>query len=849
MICEAGTSTTILSDLENLYSFTASSGANLTTNSHNIRCYGNITLSGATSISNGGSSIFYSEYEDANPLIVYVDSSASNISGCDFHVKMYDGVTTQARGISILSTIKDLYVTGYQRVIYHAHLLRVTSAQNWYFNMSDLTYLTTSGAASTVSGNIQFNGASSIGRLNIAGWPWYNSAPQQTTLTCNGTVTGQYLNLAGINAAGTADWGALTSIVGGLGDGGGNSANIVGTTSKTVYYTGNTGSLSDTSKIVRKLLNFNGTSSYVNLSNALSYLMTTTNSWTLDFSLICNNNARILSNICTSPSPSPGFDIFSDSGRIYLILNQVWTTDTLFVYTPVIGFSTRKRVTIKYAGNKLLSGISVLIDNVSVSVSKNFNNLSSTTLTQSSSHTKIGASQANSSGGVASLLNGSISDMKIWSSVVDPTTTTLLPDLLNMSLDEGGAYANGTILYDRSSSSNNATMQGFSTNPWTNSGTGYSVLPQDTVICDANSFTTTGQTLTIDRFFPFRNFICNNVVNSPTIHIATYYQPSGNVDFSGFASMTNTNSYPLRLFSFQDVTLKAATGMDFKALNAYVTSGKSLTMLSDITASTGSNITWGIFKPNGYKLLTSNIIVGFATMAFSSKSGVDFTSGVLALTGVGEVFLQNLRYLSIQLQNTYGSCVVRLTDTTAVEKIIRFHSYASNAYDIPFGGVELVSGTLRFTCTYNTSTIVSKLFLYLKKLILAAGTTVNFFDSTLFTNHKTIIGSIETSGTAANPVTISPYNSGATMNVDISSDKLNVSGVLDAGQADVTGINCSQLNTFYTRKTMTNCTRVYNQVPYLINEIKPFGRLRSEIANKINGVYDFNNIKTIETYN
>jgi hypothetical protein len=66
------------------------------------------------------------------------------------------------------------------------------------------------------------------------------------TITCNGTVTGQWCNISDIAAAGSASWN-LASITGGSGNLGGNSG-ITFTTGQNCYWYQNGGSFSDTSK-------------------------------------------------------------------------------------------------------------------------------------------------------------------------------------------------------------------------------------------------------------------------------------------------------------------------------------------------------------------------------------------------------------------------------------------------------------------------------------------------------------------------------------------------------------------------------------------------------------------------
>jgi hypothetical protein len=104
---------------------------------------------------------------------------------------------------------------------------------------NDLTITGTSATAKAILGSLNTNAAGTF----LDGIVPYGPT---RTITCNGTVTGQWCNIADITAAGSAGWN-LSAITGGSGNLGGCSG-ITFTTGQNCYWYQNAGSFSDTSK-------------------------------------------------------------------------------------------------------------------------------------------------------------------------------------------------------------------------------------------------------------------------------------------------------------------------------------------------------------------------------------------------------------------------------------------------------------------------------------------------------------------------------------------------------------------------------------------------------------------------
>ena len=651
----------------------------------------------------------------------------------------------------------------------------------------------------------------------------------QRTLTCNGTISIANCVFRDIVGAGSASWNFVQSTD--VGDGSNNSG-ITFAKPKNLHWIGTAGgNWNDAANWAQRVLTFNGTSSYISITNNLTYLHTTTNSWSINVKVnyIQNNKYK---NIIGNRFDS-GFGImfyYSSGYRLQICLSKTASTDELKLTYDMSAYTGTNLLDlhITYNGTKSSSGLILKINNTTISPISNVSTLSSNTI-NTTYLIRIGCDGAGTG-----VFDSFINDLKIWSSVVDPTTTTILPDILDMSLDEGGAYSNGTILYDRSASGNNGTMQGFSSNPWTNYVTGRIPLVDDECY-DANSITSTGQTITYNGNRAMHGNIKNNgLANSPTL-VTTYDQYfSGNVDVSGFGSLThNSKTVYLSKALSADMTLKANDSINFY------------------------NIQWASISTAPYQLiLGSNInILGTMNIPASPQNGMIlnissytfkcniFNVNFKSVSGNGTIEIGTSIFIhpSVFANNTNQNFTLKLKGAT-----VTLNQSYGTAFDFTnlFGNLIIDCDT---ACVFNLISGSSRPTLNFKNIHFnQAGKPFTFYgDGGTFGSQRIVADSITSNGTSESPIAVTASNGQG--KIDISSAKLSVSGVLYFGYCNMTNIICSNYNTLYAKGTQTGCTRVYNQVPYLLNETKPFGRLRSEIPNGVNG-YDFNNIKSIETY-
>ena len=260
---------------------------------------------------------------------------------------------------------------------------------------------------------------------------------------------------------------------------------------------------------------------------------------------------------------------------------------------------------------------------------------------------------------------------------------------------DGGGNSNITFttpatLYWFGSSGNFADSSKWFLGSGGTGGAGRIPLLQDTARFDANSFASSGQTVTFNMA-NYGALDCTGMTSGHTFQIngATTQRFFGSMTLASGTSLPATSNAIYYVKRGSGTVTSAgnsfACSMQFQTVGGTVTLGDSLTTSSTQTIT----LTVGTFNANGY-----NVTCGLFNSSNSNTRTLTMGSGTWTLTGTGTVWnfgtTTNLTYDA-------GNSEVVISDTSAATKTLNFANatIAFNVLTIPSSG----SGVISFTNT------------------------------------------------------------------------------------------------------------------------------------------------------
>ena len=312
---------------------------------------------------------------------------------------------------------------------------------------------------------------------------------------------------------------------------------------------------------------------------------------------------------------------------------------------------------------------------------------------------------------------------------------------------------------------NNGATSYASTSTWSLSSGGASgqdpPMPQDTIVIDANSITSTGKTMNVAwQGIPTLDF--TNVANSP---IVNFQNTNGYTIFFGDvilnSSMTSTSGGGMIFMNSNTTQHLDAKGISLGSAIAGVDKPNStLQLLSDYVSTNTSSLTLnssmsstaiGTFDANGHNVTTVAV-----NSSSSATRTIDMSSGTWTLTGTGTVWqFSTMTNLTLNA----GTSTIAITDNSSSTKTIAHGSAMTLANLTVTGGG---TGAIIFganALTLNNLTVSS------------SPTTLTFTSGAGSTT--TIGGSFTATGSPGNLITINASTGGSQAILSKSSGKVS----------------------------------------------------------------------------
>lgn len=299
---------------------------------------------------------------------------------------------------------------------------------------------------------------------------------------------------------------------------------------------------------------------------------------------------------------------------------------------------------------------------------------------------------------------------------------------------------------------NGGTWDASDTAHWslTSGGTPGASAPtsSDRAIFDANSFTTTGQTVTYNSSrVDFIDIDFTGVLNNPTFELQTslYFKK----DLIFVTDMTFTHNSNIVYFVGGDTGSIVSAGKTLYRMYFYGSSSSVFNFLDDITISNSI-----LFGGNYIKLNGHTLTVSFFANDLGGLSTLDITNSTV-------VFSSSIT--SFGMPDTTNFVLVATGSTIIYDR----PSYGQQFYCASTGGNPLHFGTVIFnTGSGEISVRGSNTF---DKLIFNAGRTVKFRAGDTIT-----VGEIKGNGTSANKVTIFSSDADTPFTISKSSGRVSV---------------------------------------------------------------------------
>jgi hypothetical protein len=290
-----------------------------------------------------------------------------------------------------------------------------------------------------------------------------------------------------------------------------------------------------------------------------------------------------------------------------------------------------------------------------------------------------------------------------------------------------------------------------STASWSTSSGGSSgaavPLPQDNVVFDANSITTTGRTITVNMRLG-KNVDFSGLTNNPTVSFASTNGNNrvfGNITFGGSMTVSGTVTLSLEGRGSQTITTNGISLTCPVTLNA---PGGTYTIQDALTTTNNFTLIWGTFASNNFTLTCSTFVA-------SSTTGVKTFNGGTS---------------TINLTSTASGNIVNVTGTNTTMNASSTTWVIANASanSRTFTGGSLTYGNLTYNVAGSTGALVisnSNSFNNVtfqdasntRTLTLAASSTT------------TIRGTLTASGASGRLITINSSTGGTRANISKSS--------------------------------------------------------------------------------